>query len=336
MDYIVCEKPGQLKLKTKLKPSLNGSDALVEIKKVGICGTDLHAYSGNQAFFTYPRILGHELAGKIVEVADNSALHVGDQVIIMPYVSCGVCIACRQDKTNCCTNIQVMGVHKDGGMQQFITVRNDLLVKTDSLNYNEMAIVEPLAIGAHAVSRAKVTQNEVVLVIGCGPIGLGIMKFAQLKGAQVIAMDVDEHRLHYAESSFGIEHTLNVAKDPLDKLQQITNDDLANVVFDATGNRQALESGVQFMAHGGRYVLVGLSKGELTFNHPQLHAKETTLLCSRNATLQDFKEVIAVLENKLFPTESYITANVPYTELVDRFDDWVQPGNTNIKAIVDF
>ena len=233
------------------------------------------------------------MAGKIVEVADNSALHVGDKVIIMPYVSCGVCIACRQDKTNCCTNIQVMGVHKDGGMQQFITVRNDLLVKTDSLNYNEMAIVEPLAIGAHAVNRAKVIQNEVVLVIGCGPIGLGIMKFAQLKGAQVIAMDVDEHRLQYAESSFGIEHTLNVAKEPLEKLQQITNDDLANIVFDATGNRQALESGIQFMAHGGTYVLVGLSKGDLTFNHPQLHAKETTLLCSRNATLQDFEEVQA-------------------------------------------
>jgi 2-desacetyl-2-hydroxyethyl bacteriochlorophyllide A dehydrogenase len=336
MDYIICEEPGRLQLGKKEQPRRQPHEALVAIKKVGICGTDLHAYQGNQAFFTYPRILGHELAGQIVEIENHSDLVPGDKVVIMPYLSCGQCIACRQQKTNCCTELQVLGVHVDGGMQQFITVRNDLLIKANFLTYEEMAIVEPLSIGAHAVRRASLEQNEQVLVMGCGPIGLGIMKMAQLQGATVIGLDKDEYRLQYAKSSLGIDHILHVTKEPLKQLQEITNNDLATIVFDATGNKIALESGIKYMAHGGRYILVGLSKGDISFNHPLIHSKEASIMSSRNATIEDFKKVISVLQQKLFPVDSYITAHVHYREMVERFDDWVQPANGNIKAIVDF
>ena len=151
MEYIVCEKPGQFKLRKKETPESSPHEALLEIKKVGICGTDLHAYAGNQAFFTYPRILGHELAVNILEIDHHPTLKPGDKAVVMPYVSCGKCIACRQGKTNCCVNMQVLGVHRDGGMQEKITVRNDLLIPAPELSYEESAIVEPLAIGAHAL-----------------------------------------------------------------------------------------------------------------------------------------------------------------------------------------
>ena len=336
MDYIVCEKPGQFKLQKKEAPESNPNEALLEIKKVGICGTDLHAYTGNQAFFTYPRILGHELAANILEIDRHPTLKPGDKAVVMPYVSCGKCIACRHGKTNCCVNMQVLGVHTDGGMQERITVRNDLLIPAPELSYEEMAIVEPLAIGAHALRIADLQAGEFIVVIGCGPIGLGMMKLAQIAGAKVIAMDMNDQRLQYARESLGIDYTVNVTQSPIVKVREITDNDLATAVFDATGNQKALESGPQYMAHGGRYILVGLSKGELTFSHPAIHAKETTLMCSRNATLEDFQHVISTLSKKVFPTGSFITHTVPFREMIDHFDEWLKPENAVIKAMVDF
>ena len=177
MKYIVCEEPGKFLLKEKEVPVRKAGEALLKINKVGICGTDLHAYGGNQAFFTYPRILGHELSAEVIEIGSNpKGIKAGDKVVVMPYVSCGKCIACRNGKTNCCTNIKVLGVHTDGGMQEQITVPSDILLLANELSDNERAIVEPLAIGAHAIRRANIIKDEFVVVIGCGPIGIGIMK----------------------------------------------------------------------------------------------------------------------------------------------------------------
>ncbi len=335
MKYIVCEQPGEFLLKEKEVPVRKKGEALLKVKKVGICGTDLHAYSGNQAFFTYPRILGHELASEIVEIDKNKAgLKAGDKVVIMPYISCGTCIACRNGKTNCCTNISVLGVHSDGGMQEYITVRQDLLLPANNLTYDQMAIVEPLAIGAHAIRRAAVTQGEFVVIVGCGPIGIGMIKLAQIAGAKVIALDVNNDRLAYAKNEIGADYIINVSDNPQDKIAKITNNDMATAVFDATGFKGALEVGTDYMAHGGRYVLVGLSKGELVFTHPKIHAKETTLMCSRNATKEDFEHVINVLNQ--FPTDSFITHNVPFTEMIANFDSWTKPETGVIKATVDF
>lgn len=335
MKYIVCEEPGTFLIKEKEAPVRKAKEALLKVNKVGICGTDLHAYSGNQAFFTYPRILGHELACEVVEIDDNEKnIKAGDNVVVMPYLSCGTCVACRNGKTNCCTDIAVLGIHTDGGMQEHITVPSDILLPANQLSDDEMAIVEPLAIGAHAVRRAGVQNGETVVVVGCGPIGIGIIKLAQIAGASVIAMDVNDNRLAYAKNEIGADYVVNVTADPVTRIKEITNGDMATAVFDATGFKGALETGTDYMAHGGRYILVGLSKGELTFTHPAIHAKETTIICSRNATTEDFEHVIKVINQ--FPTDSFVTHNVPFTEMIANFDSWTKPETGVIKATVKF
>jgi len=335
MDYIVCQEPGNFQLKHKTAPVAKSGEALLKLHRVGICGTDLHAYGGNQAFFEYPRILGHELSAEILEIGDNDQdLSVGDKVIIMPYLSCGKCIACRNGKTNCCTNIRVLGVHTDGGMQEVIALPAEVLLPAGTLSHDEIAIVEPLAIGAHALRRAAVQAEETIVVVGCGPIGIGMIALAKIVGCTVIALDTNQQRLDFVRTEIGADHAINVLENPLEAIEQITNGDLATAVFDATGNKRALEAGTDYMSHGGRYVLVGLSKGDLTFAHPKIHAKETTLMCSRNATFDDFRWVRETLESGRFPTDKFITHRVPHTAMIDHFDDWLKPETGVIKAIV--
>jgi hypothetical protein len=334
MKYIVCEEPLKFLQYEKEAPNAKAGEALLKVHRIGICGTDLHAYTGNQPFFKYPRILGHELAAEILEIGENKqGLVKGDKVIIMPYVSCGECIACQNGKTNCCKNIQVLGVHADGGMQEIISVRQDLLIPANNFTYDEMAIVEPLAIGAHAIRRADIKKGETIVVMGCGPIGIGLMKLAQIRGAKVIAMDVNPTRLDYAKNEIGVDFTVNVTENPVEKVEEITSGEMATTVFDATGNKKALESGPDYMAHGGKFVLVGLFKGELSFEHPKIHAKETTLMCSRNATLEDFKFVTDNL--KSFPTASFITHRVKFDEMIGNFDSWLLAESNVIKAMVE-
>lgn len=335
MKYIVCEEPTKLVLKEKEIPVKGTGEALLKIHRVGICGTDLHAYAGNQAFFNYPRILGHELAAEIIEIDHNDqGLRKGDKVIVMPYVSCGSCIACRGGKTNCCSNIKVLGVHADGGMQEVVSVRTDLLILANELTFNEMAIVEPLAIGAHALRRSNVQGGDTIVVIGCGPIGIGLMKLAQITGANVIALDVNADRLRYVVDEIGVSYAIDALKDPSGQISAITNTDMATAVFDATGNKRALETGIDYMAHGGEFILVGLSKEELCYSHPKIHAKETTLKCSRNATKEDFEFVIKHL--KEFPTDSFITHQVHFSQMISNFDSWLDPHTAVIKAMIHF
>jgi len=335
MKYIVCEKPEQFEIRDKPQPQAAAGEALLRITRVGICGTDLHAYAGNQAFFSYPRILGHELSAEVLEVPENEqGIKVGDSVIIMPYLSCGKCVACRHGKTNCCANIRVLGVHTDGGMQEIIIAPTTILIPAGKLSHDEIAIVEPLAIGAHAIRRADVQAGETIVVVGCGPIGIGLMALAKIAGATIIAMDTNEQRLDFVKNEIGVHHAVNVMKSPVEAVEKITNSDMATAVFDCTGNKRALESGIDYMSHGGRYVLVGLSKGELTWTHPKIHAKESTIMCSRNATFSDFEWVKDTLEGGQFPTDKFITHTVPFTEMIGNFDSWLKPETGVIKAVV--
>ena len=337
MKYIVCEQPGQFLLKEKPAPKRKKGEALLRMTRVGICGTDLHAFQGNQPFFTYPRILGHELAAEIIEIeANEKGFKVGDKVIIMPYISCQKCIACRNGKTNCCTDIQVLGVHTDGGMQEIYSLPIDILIPAGNLSDEAIALVEPLAIGAHSIRRASIQKGETVLVIGCGPIGLGILKQAQLAGGKVIAMDVNAERLAFVQEKMGIEHTVNVLENPMEKILALNNKELPTIVIDATGNKKALETGVEYMAYGGKYVLVGLFKGDLSFYHPFIHSRETTLLCSRNATMEDMLKVKEILISGAFPIDAYITHTVPFSEMINHFENWIKPETGVIKAMVSF
>ncbi|WP_116125816.1 zinc-binding alcohol dehydrogenase family protein [Lewinella sp. IMCC34183] len=334
MNVIVCREPGHFELQSRPVPTPGPGEALLRIRRVGICGTDLHAYAGRQAYFTYPRILGHELSAEIEAIGDGTGLAVGDRVIVMPYIHCGNCIACRAGKTNCCRHMRVLGVHADGGMQQRIVVPVDLLLAAGPLSHDETAIVEPLAIGAHALRRAAATAGETVVVVGCGPIGIGLLALARLRGCRVIGIDTNTDRLAFAREAIDGVETVVGGPDAVARVTELTDGELAPVVFDATGHPAALESGVRYLAHGGRYVLVGLSRGDLTFNHPEIHAKETSLLCSRNATRDDFIYVRDQLAEGRFPTDRFITHSVHYSELIGHFDAWLRPETGVVKAMV--
>lgn len=334
MKQLVCTIPGQLDYQDAQQPTITPGQSLLQIKRIGICGTDLHAYEGTQPFFNYPRILGHELAAEYVD-GDAEGFQKGERVTIIPYFNCGKCIACRNGKPNCCTSIQVCGVHVDGGMREYLVVPSYSLLHGENLSFEELALVEPLAIGAHGVRRAGVQPGEFVLVIGAGPIGLGIMEFARIAGGHVIAMDINEQRLQFCREKLQVAHTINAATEDVTKrLQEITNNDMPTVVIDATGSLKAINNAFQYMAHGARYVLVGLQKNEIAFSHPEFHKREATLMSSRNATKEDFTMVIDSMKKGLVNPATYITHQVNFDEVKDNFASWLKPETGVIKAIV--
>ncbi|MGZ3874329.1 MAG: zinc-binding alcohol dehydrogenase family protein [Mucilaginibacter sp.] len=335
MKALSCTIPGNLEYKNIEKPVLEKGHAIIKIKRIGICGTDLHAFEGTQPYFVYPRILGHELSGELMEFDDAPGFEKGEKVTFIPYFNCGTCIACRTGKPNCCVNLKVCGVHVDGGMVEYLSVPSASLVHGNGLSYDELALVEPLAIGAHGVNRAGIKTGEFVLVIGAGPIGLGTMEFARIAGAQVIAMDVNNARLTFCKSQLGVKHIINAADtDVQEQLMEITNGDLPTVVIDATGSLKAINNAFQYMAHGARFVLIGLQKGDISFSHPEFHKREATLMSSRNATLQDFEHVIGCIKDGLIDPQHYITHRVTFDEVKRDFESWLQPGTGVIKAIV--
>jgi 2-desacetyl-2-hydroxyethyl bacteriochlorophyllide A dehydrogenase len=334
MQYITCELPNNFALKEKEQPQIAPGHTLLRVKRIGICGTDLHAFKGNQPFFSYPRILGHELATEVLAVdSQEQRFSVGDRAVVIPYVNCEKCAACQSGKSNCCESLQVIGVHSDGGMQEIISLPTRLLIPANDLSLEEIAVVEPLSVGAHALRRAQVKERDIIVVMGCGPIGMGIIQLAKYLGAVVVAMDTNDYRLQLATENFGADHVINPLNAPIDKLKEYTQGKLANTVFDATGNKHAIERGVQYMRHGGKFILVGLFKGDLTFHHPSLHAKETTVMCSRNATKEDFEFVIDVLRKKKFNTSAFITKRVSFKSILTDFDSWASPESREIKVM---
>ncbi len=334
MKALFCTIPHQFDYSEIDKPLINEGETLLKIERIGICGTDLHAYEGTQPFFNYPRILGHELAATIVKT-DAEGFSDGEAVTFIPYFNCGKCIACRQEKPNCCVNIQVCGVHIDGGMREYLSVPSYSLVHGNGLSFDELALVEPLAIGAHGVRRAGIITGEYVLVVGAGPIGLGTMEFARIAGAKVIAMDINDGRLVFCQEKLNIDFVINPTKeDALEKLQEITNGDMPTVIIDATGSLKAINNAFQFLAHGGRCVMVGLQKGDISFNHPEFHKRESTLMSSRNATRADFEHVINCMKEGFINPTNYITHRVNFEEIKDNFESWLNPESGVIKAMV--
>lgn len=337
MKSIVCEEPNIFKEENIAFPVRKQGEALIRIKRIGICGTDLHAFKGNQPYFTYPRILGHELSGTIEEIDNNTEnLQVGDQVAIIPYLHCGICIACRQGKTNCCVKMEVIGVHQDGGMCEKISIPVENMIKTEGITFDEAAIIEPLSIGAHAVSRANITGGETILVIGAGPIGLGVMQFAKRQGARVIAMDINEERLQFCKTWANVDGIVNALEEPVQTLEKLTNGDLPTTVFDATGNVQSMAGAFQYVAHGGKLIYVGLVNDHIRFFNPDFHKKEVTLLGSRNATREDFENVLKALQAREIKKEGYITHRCKFEEMIDQFDSWLLPEAKVVKAMVEF
>lgn len=335
MHSVVCDQPGKLRLEDRPRPDRGTDEVLVRIRRVGVCGTDLHIFGGNQPFLSYPRVMGHELAGTVEEAPPGSGLAPSDLVFIMPYVSCGRCNACRAGKTNCCRNIQVLGVHRDGGMAEYLSLPVGLVHKAEGVSLDQAAMIEFLAIGAHAVRRAAVTPGQSALVVGAGPIGLATALFAAEDGARVVMLDPRQDRLDFARRHLPIAETVAVGPQDLQRLGALTNQEFFDVVFDATGNREAMERGLGFVAHGGTYVLVSIVPGEISFSDPEFHKRETTLLGSRNATLEDFRTVLDVMRAGRIPTDALATHRMSLEAVPRDFHTLLDPARGVVKALIE-
>lgn len=335
MKAIVCVEPGVLDEQVHERPVPKPGEVLVKIKSIGICGTDIHAFGGNQPFFSYPRVLGHELSGVIADAGESKLVDVGEPVYVIPYLSCGTCIACRNKKPNCCTDIEVLGVHRDGGMQEYLSVPESAVVKTSGLSFNDMAVIECLAIGAHAVRRATITPNDTVLVLGAGPIGIGAVQFSQVAGAKVIVSDVKENKLDFCKQEYGVFGTINALADVKTELETLTDGDFPTVIIDCTGNLAAMQNAFYQLAHGGRIVFVSVVKGDISFTDTEFHKRETTLLGSRNATHEDFEHVVACLKDGSVKSGAFVTHTAKFSDMIENFANWVKPETGVIKAVVE-
>ena len=339
MKTIILNTPGQFTLTDTAPPTAVGpGEALVRVKRVGICGTDLHAFRGRQPFFSYPRILGHELGVEIVELGESEQSHhlvVGDICAVEPYLNCGVCTSCRRGKTNCCTKLQVLGVHTDGGMREYIKVPIHKLHKAQGATLEQLAVVEMLCIGAHAVRRADLTPGEEVLVIGAGPIGLATTAFAQLAGAKVTMLEMNERRIEFCQRHLGVNNFVTPGDDVPAQLERLLGDP-PTAVFDATGNAQSMTAAFNYPAHGGKLIYVGLVQGEITFNDPYFHSHELTLYATRNATSADFAHVVDALNYGRINLNPWITHHATPEELIEVFPSWLEPATGVVKAMLDF
>lgn len=336
INQLICLEPGEFQWQKVEMPLRKKGEVILKIKWVGICGTDLHAFEGTQPFFSYPRVLGHEIGGEVLETdPDDTDLKVGDQVAVIPYIHCGNCAACQSGKTNCCENLSVLGVHKNGAMVEYITLPKQFVIKATDLPVKHLAMVEPLAIGAHGIRRAGVKENDFVLIIGAGPIGLAAMAFARIKGAKVIALDYNQNRLEFCQKKWQVEFVIHGSEDVQSRLMEITSGNMPEVVIDATGNLNAINQGFKYISHGGNYTLIGLQLGMLQMSHPDFHKREATLMSSRNATRQDFEFVIQCLKNQQIELSNYISREIAFTHLPEEFAAISNPDNRIIKAVVE-
>ncbi len=335
MKAVILNEPGKLSHHQAPEcPAPGIGEALVRVHRIGLCGTDYHAFHGRQPFFNYPRILGHELGVEVLAVGDGvTNVSVGDRCSVEPYLHCGKCAACRKGLSNCCANIAVLGVHTDGGMREKLIVSAVKLHTSKTLPYEALALVETLAIGAHAVDRAQVKQGETMVVIGAGPIGLSVIQFGLLNGSRVVVIDRAPSRLEACKNLYPAVTTLDPQHPFGEQLSQLTQGDFADVIVDATGNLTSMGSCLEYAAQGARIVYVGLAQGDVTFNDPLFHRREITLLASRNALPHNFSNIIAAMESGAIDAESWITHRCVLEELPERLPEWSKPEAGVIKAM---
>jgi len=311
-------------------------EALVRVHNVGICGTDIGGYLGKMPFFSYPRIPGHELGVEVLEVAaDVTNVKPGDRCSVEPYINCQKCYACLRGHTNCCEKHQTLGVHCDGGLRPRFLVPARKLHISRKLAFEQLALVETLAIGCHAIDRAAPTSDESCLIIGAGPIGLATLEFAKLTGAKIIMLDVNPQRLEFCRRVMGVQHTILLSDKLEQELRELTDGHLPDVVIDATGNSGSMSAAFGLITHAGRLVFVGITTDEVRFRHPVFHKAEGTLLCSRNALSKDFARIISLIEAGRIDTGPWITHRTQFDELIDVFPSYTLPETGVIKAVVE-
>lgn len=313
-------------------------EALVATHRMGVCGTDTSAYLGKFPFFDFPRIPGHELGVEVLAVGEGvTNVEVGDRCSVEPYMNCGTCYACRKGRGNCCANMQVLGVMFDGGLCERFKLKAEKLHKSDKLSYEQLALVETLAIGCHAAERGQPEKDEHVLIIGAGPIGLAMLEFTRLTGAIVTVMDMVESRLEFCKQTYNVPHTIAFKADgsEVEQMQEITGGDKYALVCDATGNRHSMAGALGYVAQSGTLVYLGVTTEDITFPHPALHRPEMTIKGTRNALPADFTRIIGLIEEGTINTDPWITHRTPFERVVDEFDSLTKPETGVLKAMIE-
>jgi 2-desacetyl-2-hydroxyethyl bacteriochlorophyllide A dehydrogenase len=336
MKAVVCEQPFALKVVEQAPPEAGEGEVLVRIERVGLCGTDYHIFGGRHPFLSYPRVIGHELGARVVAAPPGSRFAEGQLVAINPYLSCGTCVSCRKGKPNACVNIRVLGVHTDGGMREFLSVPESALLDATGLTPDQAAMIEFLAVGAHAVARSNAARGDRVLVVGAGPIGIGTGLFARLQHAAVTLADRRAARLSYARDRLGFGDVVEASDDLGEVLAAKTGGEMFDVVFDATGSLESMGQSLGYVAAGGTLAFVGVAPGDITFSDPEFHKRETTLVASRNALAEDFERVIAAIKAGLIPTAALQSHSFPAEETPERLPQLIADADHVLKAIAYF
>ena len=331
MKTFVLEQPGRFAITDTAPPGSPGpSEVLVQVLMVGICGTDLHAFEGTQPFFTYPRILGHELAVEVIGTGEGVAeFRPGDQCAVNPYLACGECVACRAGRTNCCVKLSVFGVHTDGGMRDRILLPATHLYKCNRLPPAQIPLVETLAVGFHAVGRAVVQPGDRALVAGAGPIGLSVIEFLRLAGANIGVIEKRPERLDFARRNYGLNRCYPSHEDAQQEEPSL-------LVFDCTGDRGSMQTAIQRLQHGGRLIFVGLINDDISLFDPDLHRREATILSSRNSTASDQHRVLECMEEGRISVTGWPTERAGPGAMNRRFPVWLRREAGIVKAIVDW
>jgi 2-desacetyl-2-hydroxyethyl bacteriochlorophyllide A dehydrogenase len=336
MRALSLSEPGRFDFVEIAEPGRPGAgQALVRILRIGVCGTDLHAYQGRQTFFTYPRVMGHELAVEVLETGPGvDCVEAGAVCSVEPFLNCGECPPCRLGRTNCCVTLKTLGVHIDGGMTARMLLPARKLHPNANLPLEQLAIVEPLCIGSHAFHRATPQPGDSILVIGGGPIGLAVVEAARAAGFEPMLMEVSRRRLEFAA---GLRlATVDGAGDAEAQLRARLNGQLPRVIFDCTGSPRSMNHCVNLIGHGGEIVFVGHHPGEITFANPVFHGREVTLKASRNATAVDFQRVVGLLESGRLLAHKWLAAPVAPAKVVEDFPVWLDPENGIIKPVIDW
>ena len=339
MKALQLEKPQAWRTIDIAEPATPGpGEALLRVNSVGICGTDFSGYLGKMPFFSYPRIPGHELGVEVLAVgAGVTNIRPGDRCSVEPYLNCGHCYTCRRGHTNCCETNKTLGVMCDGGLTERIILPARKLHPSAKLNFEQLALVETLAIGCHAINRGNPKPDEHVLVIGAGPIGLSAIEFAKLAAKKTIVLDMNEQRLAFVRERMGVPDTILATGDggELQRLAELTNGQLADVVVDATGSNKSMAQALNYCAFKGRLVYVGITQAEIALPHaPALHRRELDILASRNALPGDFTRIIRLIEDGRLDTRPWITHRAAFAEVADVFPTWLKPETGVIKAVV--
>lgn len=337
MQAVILDKPGQFRVVDVGDPqALRPDEALLRIRRVGVCGTDQHAYRGRQPFFSYPRVLGHELGAEVLEIGPNDrGVKAGDRCAVEPYLNCGHCIACRRGKANCCSQLRVLGVHVDGGLQERLVIPALKLHKSEKLSFEELALVETLGIGAHAVGRAQLQPDDAVAIVGLGPIGLSVLQFASRHTHRIVGVDLAETRLAFAKRTRPDMIAINGGAHVAEELRNVLGGELPTVVFDCTGSPKSMVDAFHYVAHSGKLIFVGLVSAQISFDDPLLHSRELTVLASRNSTALDMENVIRALEAGEVSASSWVTHRAMASAVPDVFPRWMEPSINLIKGVFE-